>query len=392
MAEVKSMATPGYYADGNGLYLQVARTGTKTWVYRFKLNGRRRDMGLGSVRDVTLAKARDLADQARKLVRDGVDPIEARKTAGEPEAAPVTFREAAEQYITAMSPGWRNPKHRQQWGNTLATYVYPVAGDVPVDAVSTDHVLAILTPIWPVKTETASRVRGRIEAILDWARAKGLREGENPARWRGHMDQLLPAKTKVARVVGHASLDYRDMGEFWPRLQASDGIGARALEFAILTAGRTGEVLGARWDEIDMSGAVWAIPGERMKAGHPHRVPLSVPALALLRKMAAIRTGEYVFPGARRGQPLSNMAMKAALRRMERGDLTPHGFRATFRTWAAECTSAPHEVCEAALAHTQGDKVVAAYQRGDLFDKRRRLMDQWAEYLDTAGQDQREAG
>lgn len=313
-------------------------------------------------------------------------PIEARKALPTNEPTMPAFATVAGWYIDAHRAGWTNPKHAAQWGSTLATYAYPVMGGLPINEVGTDHVLQCLTPLWATKPETASRVRGRVESVLDFAKARGWRDGENPARWKGHLALTLPDKSKVHRVEGHVSLPYRDMPAFWPRLCAVDGMGANALQFAILTAGRTGEVLGALWSEIDMDAMTWTVPGERMKAGQDHRVPLSAPALALLRRMETIRQGVLVFPGQKAGKPLSSMAMKAALRRMGRGDITPHGFRSTFRTWSAEQTSTPHEICEAALAHTQGDKVVAAYQRGDLLDKRRLLMDQWAAYVTAEGQ------
>ncbi|WP_299438935.1 site-specific integrase [uncultured Rhodospira sp.] len=383
--QVQTLMEPGLYADGEGLYLQITKTGGKTWIYRFSLAGRRRDMGLGPASVLRLAEARERAREARALVAAGTDPIEARRAlpinAG--PAVP-TFGAARVEYVEAKRAGWRNDKHAAQWSATLATYADPVIGEMPVDAVTTEQVLQCLTPIWTSKPETASRVRGRIESVLDYAKARGWRDGENPARWKGHLALTLPAKSKVRRVEGHASLPYRDMPALWPHIQAADGMGARALEFAILTAGRTGEVLGARWDEIDLAAETWTIPGERMKAGAEHRVPLSAPALALLRKMAAVRICPHVFPGQKAGRPLSNMAMKMTLKRMGREDITPHGFRSTFRTWAAEQTSTPHEVCEAALAHTQGNKVVAAYQRGDLLDRRRLLMDTWAAYVTSA--------
>jgi integrase len=282
-----------------------------------------------------------------------------------------------------MRSGWKNAKHAAQWSATLETYAYPVMGSLPIAGIDTGLVLKVLEPIWTVKTETASRLRGRIEAVLDYAKVRGYCAGENPARWKGHLDNILPAKGDVAKVEHHASLPYTEIAAFWPRLQIQDGLGARALELAILTACRSGEVLGAVWSEIDMEARTWIIPAERMKAEAEHRVPLSEPAVALLRKLAALRQGEFVFPGQRPNRPLSNMSMMAVLRRMK-VPVTPHGFRSTFRTWVAERTGYPHEVAEAALAHTLGDKVVLAYQRGDLFEKRRRLMDDWAVFVGTA--------
>ncbi len=387
--KVETIKTPGLFADGNGLYLQVTQTGAKSWIFRYQMAGRRRDMGLGSALIVSLADARQKALDAKRMVVSGKDPLDEKKADSASQALEtaraVTFKECAAAYIDSMRAGWKNAKHAAQWGATLETYAYPSLGDLPIGGVDIGLVLKVLEPIWTVKTETASRVRGRIEAILDYAKARGYRTGENPARWKGHLDHILPSKASVAKVEHHPSLPYTAMPAFWPKLQIQDGMGARALEFAILTAARTNEVLGARWDEIDLEARVWSVPGSRMKAGVDHRVPLTEPAVALLRKMAAVRIGELVFPGQRHDRQkdhdrqLSNMAMAMVLRRMNI-EATPHGFRSTFRTWVAEQTRFPHEVAEAALAHTQSDKVVAAYQRGDLFDKRRELMAAWAAY------------
>lgn len=381
---VATAKTAGMIADGGGLYLAVAASGAKSWIYRFKLGERRRDMGLGAVADLSLADARDRAAEARKLVKAGIDPIEARDRAAKAEARDrVTFAAFAADHIEARRAEWGNPKHAAQWAATLATYAHPVMGAMAVAAIDTETVLRVLRPIWNEKPETASRVRGRIEAILDAAKVRGLREGENPARWKGHLDQVLSAKGKVAPVAHHASMAYADLPAFWPRLKAADGMGARALELAILTAARSGEVLGARWDEFDLDAAVWTVPAARMKAGIQHRVPLAPGVLDLLRVLAAVRQGPFLFAGMNPARHLSGMAMAMTLRRMG-VEVTVHGFRSTFRTWAAERTGAAHEVAEAALAHTQGDKVVAAYQRGDLFEKRRRLMDAWAAFTTTA--------
>lgn len=374
------------YADGGGLYLQITASGAKSWIFRFQINGRRRDMGLGGIVDYSLAEARDRATEARRLVKDGIDPIAAR-AAREAEqrlndAKLMTFEAAAKTYIDAMKPGWKSKKHAAQWTATLEAYAYPTIGKLPINGIDTGLVVKCLEPIWSTKTETASRVRQRIESILSYAKVRGWRSGENPARWKDHLDQVLPAKGKVAKVEHHASMPYADVPGFWPRLQLQDGMGARALELAILTATRTAEVLQARWPEFDLDEKVWIIPGDRMKAGAEHRVPLSGPAVELLRKLETIRQSDdgYAFPGQRKGRPLSNMSMAMTLRRMDL-DATPHGFRSTFRTWAAEMTAFPHDVCEAALAHTQTSAVVAAYQRGDLFRKRRGLMDGWAGYV-----------
>ena len=377
----------GYYGDGGGLFLQVSRYGTKSWVFRFKANGRLREMGLGSLDTYSLAEARERARNCRKLRDEGKDPIEERNAARlavKLEATKaITFEQCAERHIAAHRAGWRNGKHRDQWSSTLETYVNPIIGALPVQAIDTTLVMKAVEPIWNEKPETASRVRGRIEAILDWATARGFRAGENPARWRGHLDKLLPKKTKVRRIEHHAALPYREIAAFVAELRSQEGIAARALEFAILTAARTGEVIGARWDELDLADRLWTVPAERMKADKEHRVPLSDAAIAILEDLQRVRQGDYVFPGGRAGRPISNMAMTMTLRRMGRGELTVHGFRSSFRDWAAERTGFPAEVAEMALAHAVSDKVEAAYRRGDLFQKRRQLMDAWARYCAT---------
>jgi integrase len=381
---VTKLKEQGYYGDGGGLYLQVSPAGTKSWIFRFKMNGKSREMGLGSLATIGLAGARDAAAECRRRVLEGVDPIEARKAVkdqGRLEAAKaMTFKACAAAYIDAHRAGWKNAKHASQWENTLATYADPVFGTLPVQSVDTALVMKVLEPVWKTKTETATRLRGRIESILDWAKVRGLRAGENPARWKGHLDTLLPARSKVQAVEHHAALPYAETGAFMHLLRDETGVGARALEFLILTAARTGEVIGATWGEFDLAQNVWTVPAERMKAKREHRVPLSPAAVKVLTAMQAIRTNDFVFPGGKAGKPLSNMAMLALLKRMERADLTAHGFRSTFRDWAAECTAYPGEVAEAALAHTVGDKVEAAYRRGDLFEKRRRLMNDWAKH------------
>jgi integrase len=375
---------PGMYADGRGLYLQVTSSGAQSWVYRFMLSGRVRDMGLGPVNVVSLSEARARASQCRRLRLDGIDPIEARKaerTRAQLDAAKsLTFDECSRQYIEAHKAGWRSGKHALQWTSTLATYVGPVFGSLPVQSIDVGLVMRCLEPIWATKPETAGRVRGRVEAILDWATVRSYRQGENPARWRGHLESLLPRRSKVARVEHHPALAYAEVGEFMAKLRGQEGIAAWALEFVILTAARTGEVIGARWDEIDLSKATWTIPANRMKGGREHRVPLSDAAVAIIEAMKAIPHGDFVFPGMRAGKPLSNMAILVLLRRMKRDDLTAHGFRSSFRDWAAEQSAFPSEVVEMALAHAVGSKVEAAYRRGDLYQKRQRLMDEWAGY------------
>ena len=379
---------PGMHADGGGLYLQVTASGAKTWIYRFMLHGRAREMGLGPLHTILLAEAREKARECRKLRLEGVDPIEARKAkrTGERLAAAtaMTFQDCAERYIEAQKAGWKNPKHAAQWPSTLQTYVYPVFGALPVQAIDVGLVMKVLEPIWTAKPETASRVRGRIESVLDWATARGYRQGENPARWKGHLENLLPARSKVAKVKHHSALPYPEIADFITSLRAEDGIGARALEFLILTAARTGEVIGAKWTEIDLEARLWVVPGERMKkAGKEHRVPLSEMAIAILSPLSEVRTGDFVFPVGRPGKPLSNMAMLKLLQRMGRADLTAHGFRSTFSDWCAEQTNTPSEVREMALAHVVGDKVEAAYRRGDMFEKRRQLMEAWGQYCEA---------
>lgn len=382
---VKQIKKPGYYSDGGGLWLQVSRSGAKSWVFRFERNGRRREMGLGSLNAVSLASARDKAQNCRTALDAGLDPIEqkqAEKAAQRLEAAKsMTFDQCAAKYVEAHRAGWRNAKHADQWTNTLNTYASPAFGKLPVAAVDTGLVMRALQPIWTTKPETASRVRGRIESVLDWAAVHGYRQGDNPARWRGHLDKLLPRRSKVAKVQHHAALPYAEISDFMNSLRAQEGMAPMALEFAILTATRTNEVIGANWDEIDLEASTWAIPAERMKAHREHRAPLAPRALEILREAKKFRTeGDYVFPGLKMGKPLSNNALLAVLKRMERADLTAHGFRSTFRDWCSEQTNHPREVAEAALAHVLKDKTEAAYMRGDLFTKRKRLMNDWASY------------
>ncbi len=383
---------PGMHPDGGGLYLQVTGSQGRSWVYRYARDGKTRYMGLGSLTAVSLAEARTRAAEARRLVSAGIDPIGARdgKMAAErtARAKQVTFRDAAEAFIKAHKAGWRSAKHGDQWRGTLATYVHPFLGALPVQQVDAGLVMRVLEPIWDTKPVTASRVRQRIEAVLDSAAARGHRSGENPARWRGHLENLLPARAKVKRVRHHPALPYQKLGAFMAELRQQDGLAARALELLILTATRTTEAIAARWSELDLDAALWTIPAERIKAGREHRVPLAPAALALLRRLAQARIGEFVFPG-RPGKPLSNGALLALLRRMERTDLTVHGFRATFRDWAAEHTNFSREVAEMALSHAIGDKVEAAYRRGDLLEKRRRLMESWSTFATTKPQDGR---
>jgi integrase len=379
--KVKRIDARGQHADGGGLYLQVSKFDTKAWIFKFTLNGRPRQMGLGPIHTVSLAEARQEAESCRKLVREGIDPIERRKAEkarrGLENAKSMTFKECAQGYLRAHDAAWSNLKHTAQWRNTLTMYVYPVFGDRLVQDIDTNLVMKVLDPIWTEKTETASRVRQRIEATLDWAAARGYRSGENPARWKGHLRNLLPLKTKVRKVKHHKALPYTEIGTFMADLRARDAIAARGLEFMILTATRTGEVIGATWDEIDLDNKIWTIAADRMKAGKEHRVPLSEDAASVLESMKAFRRSKFLFPGNKKDRPLSNMAFLKLLQRMEQ-DVTGHGFRSTFRDWAAERTNHPREVAEMALAHTISDAVEAAYRRGDLFEKRRRLMEDWA--------------
>lgn len=383
---VQKAKTAGYYGDGGGLWLQISKLGGKSWVFRFTLHGKSREMGLGPVHTVSLADARTKALDHRKEIAEGLDPIEVRKSEqarAKLEAEKMkTFAECATAYIEAQRAGWKNEKHGKQWTATLETYAFPVMGALPVAGVDTGLVLRVLEPIWHTKTETASRVRGRIESVLDWATFRGYRQGENPARWKGHLDNELPARAKVQAVEHHAALPYAEIGAFMADLQQREGISPRALEFSILTAARSGEVRGALWAEIDLKAKTWTIPKERMKMDKEHRVPLSDEAVELLEAMPRIEGSEYVFTAPRGGQ-MSDMALTAVLRRMKRGDLTQHGFRSSFRDWAGETTAYPREVIEHALAHKLKDKAEAAYQRGDLLVKRARLMADWARYCST---------
>ncbi len=391
---VKRKKKAGFYPDGGGLYLQVTGDGdgriAKSWLYRFALRGKRRDMGLGSLAAISLADARSAAAEARKLRQTGIDPIEhrrAQRAAGALEAAKaVTFEDHAKTYIEAQEGKWRSSNSKVQWENSLNTYAYPVIGKQPVAAIDDVLVLKVLEPIWQTKTETASRVRQRIEAILDSAKARKLREGENPARWRGHLEHILaaPSELKDARSDDekhHAALPYAELSEFMKASRAQSGMAARALEFAILTAARTAEVLGAKWSELDLDGCIWTVPGVRMKSGKEHRRPLSKAAIALLRDQQG-QDVEYIFPGSRALHPMHRHALALVLNKIN-PELTVHGFRSSFRDWCAERTSYPSEVAEMALAHTVGDKVEAAYRRGDLFEKRRRLAKDWAKFCAT---------
>lgn len=372
---VMTIKKPGRHADGGGLYLVVDKRGAKRWVFLFRQNGRLREMGLGGLTSVGLADARKLAESCRRSRASGLNPIETRKA----NTRVPTFGDCADEFLAGMSKQWRNEKHRAQWRSTLTDYTTEIRGK-PVNTIETEDVLRVLKPLWETIPETASRLRGRIERVLDAARAKGHRSGENPARWRGHLDKLLPARQKLTRGH-HAALPYQEVPAFIGRLRERDALAAQALEFTILTAARSGEVLRMKWDEIDLKEKVWKVPPERMKAGREHRVPLAQRAVAILERMNSVRTSDYVFPGARTGQPLSFMAMQMALRRMSE-NVTTHGFRSSFRDWCGEATNFPREIAEAALAHVVGDATERAYRRGDALEKRRKLMTAWAAYCE----------
>lgn len=397
--QVTKLTKPGLYGDGGGLTLQITATGAKSWLFRYMVAGKPFGMGLGPTHTVSLAEARQKALDARKLLIDGINPLVAKKqsqiAAALASARMMTFDQCAEAYILAHKVGWKNAKHGDQWTNTLNTYASPVFGHLPVAEIDTGLVVKCLAPIWESKTETASRVRGRIESVLGWAATSGYRTGENPARWKGHLENLLATISKASRTKNHPSLPWSRIGAFMSALRLREGVSARAVEFAILTACRSGEVRGARWIEFDTAGKIWTIPAERMKAKHEHQVPLSAAALALLESMP--KDSDVVFAGTK-GQPLSDMSLTAVVRRMNGDDkpvwadsngdvITVHGFRSSFRMWAAETTNFPREVAEHALAHQLPDAVERAYQRGSQFAKRAELMEEWAAYCATVPTD-----
>jgi integrase len=374
---------PGLHNDGDGLCLQVgAGTNNRSWIYRYSLNGKTRYLGLGSARHIPLKRARELAQEPRRLRAEGIDPIERRKVEREAAkpAPTVTFEQCAVRYVTTHSPSWKHPKHRAAWESTLRRHVLPVLGATPVNAIETSDVMRVLSLIWAATPDTASKVRARIESILDAAKAAGHRNGDNPARWRGHLENLLAQPSKLRPKVHHPAMAYQQVPAFLRELRGRKGTAARALEFVILTACRSAEATGARWGEIDVDGAVWIVPAERMKVGKEHRVPLSRPALAVLRRMAAERENEFVFPG-HANPTLDATSMAKMVARMGVTRATIHGFRSAFRDWAADCSDARSEVAELALAHQVGSEVERAYLRTSLFDRRRALMDDWAAYL-----------
>ena len=391
---VKKSTRPGKYPDGGNLYLQVSesfrRDGstvkTKSWAFRYSRFGKDTWLGLGPYPDVTLKAAREGALALRRKKHAGIDPLtdkQSRQRAIRTEHENMlSFGDCAAQYVDSQAAGWSNSKHVAQWRSTLTNIAGPVIGHLPVDQVDTALVLRILEPIWTKKTETANRLRGRIESVLDWSCVRGYRKGNNPARWRGHLDKLLPRPTRVAKVKHHPALPYAETGAFMAALRHDEGIAARALEFSILTASRTAEVIQSEWSEFDLDAKTWIVPAERMKADREHRVPLSRAAIKVLQSVEG-HSKKYVFPGHKRNSHLSNGGMLTVLKRLDRSDITVHGFRSTFRDWCAESTNYPSDVAEMALAHTLRDKTEAAYRRGDLFEKRRHLMDDWAKYCDN---------
>lgn len=379
--QVKTLTTPGRHADGGNLYLSISPDGSKRWVFMYSRDGRQREAGLGSCRDVPLAKARNEAAQLRELLRTGRDPIAARQAEHKPGIP--AFGEFADQWIETIEAGFRNEKHRYQWRQTLGDAYCSTIRSRRLNEITTEDILRLLRPVWQTKQETAARLRGRLEKVFDAARAKGLRSGENPARWKGNLKELLPARRKLQR--GHQpAMPWSDVPAFIQRLRGRPAISALALEFLILTAARAGEVYGATWDEIDLDAKLWTVPAERMKAGRTHRVPLTDRALEILAELKVLRPSKvgtaYVFPGYRRERPLSNMAFKQLLVRMGETGFVPHGFRSSFRDWCSDCTDVPREVAEAALAHVIPDAVERAYRRGDLLDRRRSLMVEWAAF------------
>jgi len=381
--KVRKVKTPGYLGDGGGLYLQVSPSLSKSWVFRYQIDGRSREMGLGSFNTFGLRDARDRATNCRKLLADGVDPIDQRNAAQQKkqlaDARVMTFGQCCGKYIEAHRSGWKNAKHAGQWDATLRTYC-TLLWPLDVATIDTALVMKCLEPIWTAKTETASRVRGRIESVLAWATVRKFRTGDNPASWRNHLDQLLPKRSKVQKVEHRAALPYADMPEFMTKLRLREGLSARVLELQILTATRPGETAGAQWDEVDLAAAIWIIPAERMKADKEHRVPLSATALSILQSLPHVSPS--IFPGVN-GRPITTAAAMKLLKELQ-PDITAHGFRSTFRDWAAETTKHPREVIEAAMAHRLKDKSEAAYQRGDLLIRRAKLMNDWDRHCRSA--------
>jgi len=384
--KVKNMKKPGWFPDGHGLYLQISNSGTKSWVYRYQINGKEHRHGLGSYPTITLKAARGRAEDCRTLRSDGIDPIEHKRQKYADkileDAKSVTFKNCALAYIKSHKKGWKNRKHESQWTNTLETYAYPFIGDIAVQKINVGLVMQVIEPIWHEKTETASRVRQRIEKVLDWAKVRQYRTGDNPAVWRGHIENLLPKRSKIQKVQHFKAMPYKEVPEYFITLRKVKTITAKALAFTILTATRNNEVREAKWDEIDLKSGVWIIPENRMKAEKEHRVPLTKECLKILKEAKKFQVNNYVFPGLRKNRPLSNQALLKLLKSGQ-PTLTVHGFRSSFRDWCAEMTAYPREVAEAALAHSLSNATEAAYQRGDLFAKRFKLMDAWSTYCLT---------
>ncbi len=384
---VKRITKKGLHAVGGvaGLHLQVTKSGARTWILRASIGDKRRDIGLGGYPDVSLAEARDKARIARTQIEQGIDPVQVKKDTRNAlraaKAAEITFEKSAKDYIKAKKEEWKNKKHIKQWESTLEQYAYPVIGTMQVKDVELSHIVKILEPIWKTKTETAVRLRGRLESVLDWAAVRQYRSQENPARWKGYLDKILASPNKIKTINHFKALPPKGVGAFISKLREQEGTGARALEFLVLTAARSGEVRGATWQEINLKEKLWIIPAQRMKAKKEHRVPLCKRALEILKELPRFKNENIVF-AAPRGGVLSDMALTAVTRRMKI-DAVPHGFRSTFRDWVAEETNYPNEVAEMALAHTIESKVEAAYRRGDLFEKRRRMMDEWEEFCGT---------
>ena len=379
--KIKNLTKPGKYSDGNGLYLNIRSSGTKSWVYRYQLNGKRKEIGLGSTKNISLKEARELAADATKLRNKGGDPKAHKAKLKADNNNTRTFEQCAVEYIKAHKPSWKNEKHASQWVNTLTKYAYPHIGTLPVGEIDNATIMAVLNPIWKTKTETASRVRGRIESILSWAIVKEYRSAPNPAIWRGNLEILLPKRSKIQKPKHHAALPHADSPELMKQIRASKSVSARALEFTILTACRTQESIGAKWNEIDLNNNIWTIPAERMKAGREHRVPLSTQALSLLNNL--YRTNDYLFPGLKKDKPISNMSMLKFLKKdLGHSNITVHGFRSSFREWVSEASTYSAELGESALAHINSNKVEAAYQRSDLLKKREAMMQDWADYLE----------
>jgi len=385
--EVKRLIKPGLHAVGgvSGLHLQVTKTGARSWILRTKVGAKRRDIGLGGYPDVPLVQAREKARAAKELIQQGIDPVAEKKAVRTAliaaQATNKTFDECAEQFLIKKTTEFSNPKHADQWRNTLATYASPVIGKLAVDAVELPHILKILEPLWQEKTETATRLRGRIEAVLAYATVSKYRSGDNPARWQGNLDAVLPKPGKLKKVKHHKAIPWQEIGPFVQSLRERKGTGAKALEFTILTAARSGEVRGALWDEIDLANKTWTIPADRMKTSKEHMVPLCDDALTILASLPRFAGNELVFPGAR-GGILSDVGLTKPIRAIG-SDATVHGFRSTFRDWCAESTSYPNEVAEMALAHTVSSAVERAYRRGNLLAKRARLMRDWCRYINS---------